>query len=99
MKTKLEQCSLIALFVFAIGCGGDGEKAVAPAAATPSAAAPTPSSTALAAPAGSEAKPPTADELPLPEDFEAQVEATISAKTYKADFAELDREITKDCAQ
>lgn len=98
MKTPL--FSLIALFVLAIGCGGEGEKATAPAA--PSAAAPaTPAAAAPAAPAPTPAPaaPPTADQLPVPEDFEAEAEGAISAENYKVRFAQIDHEIEKDCAE
>lgn len=98
MTSKL--FSLIAICAWAVGCGGEGEKATP--ATSPNAAAPVQAPAAPAvveAPAPAPVKPPTADELPVPEDFEAQVEGAISAKNYKAQFAQIDHEIEKDCAQ
>jgi len=95
MKSK--PSLLIAVFVLGVGCGGDGEKAAAPSVAAPVEAPAAP--VAAEAPALDPVPVPTADQLPVPEDFEAQVEGAISAKNYKEQFAELDREIEKDCAQ
>jgi len=96
---KIIQCSSIAAFTLAVACGDGVSASKAPAAPTVEAPMAAPAPTAPAPQAQAEEGTPAPSELPVPEDFEAQVEAEIRADNYKASLAKLDREIAKDLAK
>jgi hypothetical protein len=84
MKPALFLC-LVCLFA----CGKSEE----PAAAAPAAPTPVPVAPAAAPPA----EPvPSAEELPVAEDFASEAEQQIDAKSYKAELAKLDHEMTAE---
>lgn len=80
----------LSLALFAPACGNDPRPKTEP---TPEPAA-DPSPARPEAPAAEADVPdPSADELPLPQDFEAEVAEQITAQNFRAELERLEREI------
>lgn len=78
-------CALCACWL--IGCSNDERPPSEPAPVAPPPAAKAPA----AAPV--EAQDPTADELPLPEDFEPEAEQQINDGNFKAELDAIEKEM------
>ena len=80
-------CLFLVLALFASSCSDDKDTAAAPSATTSapaaSAAPPTPSSSA----------PYRDEDLPVPPDYEAEAEKSITAKNYKDKLAEIEGDL------
>jgi hypothetical protein len=78
-------CALCACWL--IGCSNDERPPAEPAPVAPPAAAKAP------APAPAEPQDPTADELPLQEDFEVEAEQQINDGNFKAELDAIEKEM------
>lgn len=95
-------CLSAVALVLALGCVDETRAPAAPAAPKVQAGPAAPSPAALpvdAQGAGPKGKVPAPSELPVPEDFEANVEATIRPDNYKTRLAELEREVARDAVK
>lgn len=99
---KTPPCSSAVALVLALGCVDEARAPAAPTAPTVQAGPAAPSASTLppgAPAAGPEGKAPAPSEFPVPEDFEATVEATIRPDNYKTRLVELEREVARDAAK
>jgi hypothetical protein len=77
-----------------VACGDEPRPPVEPAPV-----APPPPTAPPSTPAAAAAEPePTAEELPIADDFAAEAEQQIDAKSYRAELDMLDKEITAEPA-
>jgi hypothetical protein len=72
-----------------VACSGDERPPAEPAPAEP---APAPAQPAPPPPVAADVEP-TADEVPVREDFEAEAEAMITLATYRAELDRLEKEL------
>lgn len=92
--SKISRSAVLISALFA--CGNPDSKVDAPVESTPAPASqPAPKAETPPAPK-EEPAPPGEGALPVPEDFEAEAEATITKDSYKKELAALDEEIKAD---
>ena len=83
---------LCACALAAPGCSNDERPPAEPAPV----AAPNPAPAPAAAPAAAEPPDPTADELPLQEDFESEAEQQITEDNFKTELDAIDKEMSAE---
>ena len=84
-RVSIAACALCACWLLA--CGNDERPPAEPAPVAPPPAAKAPE------PAAAEPQDPTADELPLQEDFEPEAEQQINDVNFKAELDAIEKEM------
>ena len=98
IRARASACSCAALALCLVSsvlaaCGDEPRPPVEPAPVAP------PPPAAPSAPAAQVPEPePTAEEVPIADDFAAEAEQQIDAKSYRAELDMLDKEITAEPA-
>jgi hypothetical protein len=92
MRRRIAALALLStLFAHGAGCGSEPRPKTEPST-EPVPAAPSPRA---ATPPSAEPPEPSADELPVPQDFESEVAAQITAQNFRAELDRLERELAE----